>query len=262
MVTSEGAVHYFASMSITATFKGARLELPITDYATLGELGAAVSDAFRLDASTLKLLSSRGTLVPNAAPGQHVASTCESACHHATYPCRPLDPPVPRCDVVPVAVPRPSIEHSSDTFALLAGLEPGMTVRVLGSTRAEVQAVKAAKDLAGLAGFEHEELRNMRRRRTRAPSASLSLPTGQRRLPRALRSEPKICCSLAFCMRAAWHGSVVRLGKKAKQVATKHWRHQSLLVSPFTRLVVPVSVVCGDLQGRTCLSSLRRYRAR
>ena len=57
-----------------------------------------------------------------------------------------------------------------------------MTVRVLGSTRADVQAVKDAKDLPGLAGFDHEELRNMRRRRTHAGVASLSLPTGQRNL--------------------------------------------------------------------------------
>ena len=59
-----------------------------------------------------------------------------------------------------------------------AGIEADMTVRVLGSTRADVQAVQDAKELPGLAGFDYEELRNMRRRRTRAGAAALSLPTG------------------------------------------------------------------------------------
>ena len=54
-----------------------------------------------------------------------------------------------------------------------------MTLRVLGSTRADVQSVRDAKDLPGLAGFDHEELRNMRRRHAHAGAAARSLPTGQ-----------------------------------------------------------------------------------
>ena len=59
-----------------------------------------------------------------------------------------------------------------------AGIVVGTVLRVLGSSKADVQAVQNAKDLPGLAGFDHEELRSMRRRRTHAATASSSLPSG------------------------------------------------------------------------------------
>jgi len=67
------------SMLFTAVFKGASHDIAVSEHATLGDVGTAVSDAFQLDASTLKLLSSRGALVPNAASGLPLTSTCEWA---------------------------------------------------------------------------------------------------------------------------------------------------------------------------------------
>ncbi len=60
----------------------------------------------------------------------------------------------------------------------IAGIVVGTVLRVLGSSQADVQAVQNARDLPGLAGFDHEELRSMRRRRNHAPTASASLPSG------------------------------------------------------------------------------------
>ena len=62
-------------MSFTATYRGARLDVPITAHATLGQLGAALSDAFGLDISTVKLLHARGALVPSTSPAEPLAST-------------------------------------------------------------------------------------------------------------------------------------------------------------------------------------------
>jgi hypothetical protein len=66
-------------MSFFATYRGARFEFPITTHATVGELGAAVSDAFGLDFDTLKLLHARGALVPRTSPSQPLASMGEPA---------------------------------------------------------------------------------------------------------------------------------------------------------------------------------------
>ncbi len=46
-----------------------------------------------------------------------------------------------------------------------AGLAPGTRCMLLGSTAAEVGAVRQAKELPGLASFEHEARRHARRRR-------------------------------------------------------------------------------------------------
>ena len=63
-------------MSVTAVFKGTSCDIPVSEHVTLGEVGAAVSNALNLDVSTLKLLSSKGALVPNATPQRLLATTC------------------------------------------------------------------------------------------------------------------------------------------------------------------------------------------
>jgi hypothetical protein len=49
---------------------------------------------------------------------------------------------------------------------------------LLASNAAAVKAVQGARDLPGLAGFDHEFTREMRRRSRPAGTAAVALPTG------------------------------------------------------------------------------------
>lgn len=66
---------------------------------------------------------------------------------------------------------------------LPAGVHDGARVMLVASAAGEVAAVQHARELPGLAGFDHELLRAARRRRVHAGHAGgiLTAPTGKQR---------------------------------------------------------------------------------
>eukprot|EP00877_Chromochloris_zofingiensis_P011568 jgi/Chrzof1/6665/Cz19g04250.t1 len=60
-----------------------------------------------------------------------------------------------------------------------AGIQPGMRLMLLASSAADVEHIRASKDLPRLASFDYEARRSARRRKRTAPAAAGSAPLGR-----------------------------------------------------------------------------------